>query len=162
MDTILAAVIGFAAALIGGWMTTRAQRQNDREARMLDARVLAYNACSDALYEYARASQNRSKARLDALDEHEREPLRQDHYRANTRARSAIGQVAIVTGDHSLAEQLERARRAVSDFKKATNGKDLSRRWNSAREHIGKALDEARKDLAPRPRVRLFRRSSTL
>lgn len=161
MDTILAAVIGFAAALIGGWMTTRAQRQNDREARMVDAKVQAYNACSDALYEYARSSQNRSKARLNNLPEQEREPLRQDHCRANTRARSAIGQVAIVTGDHSLADQLERARRAVSDFKRAKNGDDLSRRWNTARTHIGTALEEARKDLAPHPHLKLFRRPVT-
>lgn len=113
--------MGFAATLGGAWVTGMAQRQTARDARMLDAKLRTYEECSASLYEYQRATFNRVTARVRALSDMDREPLRQEAYRASTRARSAIGQVAILSGDEQLQSRLAEARTKVGTLNDASD-----------------------------------------
>lgn len=61
--TVIVAALGFASTVLGAWLTARSHRQGDREGRILDAKVRIYGECSDSLYEYARATYNRAKAK---------------------------------------------------------------------------------------------------
>lgn len=112
--TVIVAAMGFAATLLAAWLSARLQRQGDREGRILDARVRTYGECSASLYEYSRATYNRVRARVDSRPEDYREGLRQEAYRCNGRARSAIGQTIILTGNETLHQRLEAARHAIS------------------------------------------------
>src|SRR3954469_16450456 len=146
--TVVVAAIGLMTTLLAAWFTTYWQRQGDREGRILDAKVPVYGECSNSLHEYTRATYNRVKARLESLPDPEREPLRQDAYRCNARAKSAIGQVMIISGNTSLREHLEEARRAVGDLKDAVDAADLKQRRETVNKRLDDALDLARSDLA--------------
>ena len=61
-----------------------------------------YGECATALYEYERATYARASARIDGQPDGERDVLRQDAYRCEFVARSAIGQ--------ALKEALARVR----------------------------------------------------
>src|SRR4051812_24397159 len=126
--TVVVAAMGFVATLLGTWLSTRSQRQGDREGRLLDARVRVFGDCSESLYEYTRANYNRVKSRLDGRSEEYREGLRQEAYRCNARARSAIGQAAILSGSENLQESLVTARRAIGKLTDASDRADLRRR----------------------------------
>lgn len=152
--TVAIAAMGFIATLGGAWVVGNAQRQAARDERMLDAKVRCFGECSASLYEYQRANFNRVRARLHDLPDQERQPLRQEAYRANTLSRSAIGQVAILSGDEELQRQLERARSMVGDLSDATDEKDLRRRSKEVMEAIRQALELARLDLMKRPQGR--------
>lgn len=151
--TVAIAAMGFVATLAGAWLTGNAHRQAARDERMLDAKVRCFGDCSASLYEYQRATFNRVKARLHEAPDNDRQPLRQEAYRANTRARSAIGQVAILSGDEELQRRLERARSRVGDLNDATDEEDLRRRSKEVLEILREALDLARVDLMKRPRA---------
>jgi hypothetical protein len=146
--TVIVAAMGFVATLLGTWLTARSQRQGDREGRILDARVRVYGECSDSLYEYARATYNRVKSRLESLPDEHREKLRQEAYRCNARARSAIGQAAILSGNESLQERLATARRAIGRLNDAPDRTDLSRRQEEVYQMLNNALSVARSDLS--------------
>src|SRR6478609_1961130 len=147
MDATVVAAMGFVTTLLAAWFTTYWQRRGDRAGRILDAKVRFYGECSNNLYEYTRATYNRVKARLESHPEHHREKLRQEAYRCNARAKSAIGQVAIVTGDTALRERLEEARRAVGSLNDAVDGADLKQRRESVNQLLDEALNLARSDL---------------
>lgn len=148
--TVLVAGMGFVATLVGAWLTGGLQRRNARDERLLDAKVRVFGECSVSLYEYQRAMFNRVKGRLNSRSESHREETRQEVYRCGSRSRSAIGQVAILTGDETLRSALERAREAIGEFNDATTVSDLKRRQDSALEALAAALDGARKDLSKR------------
>ena len=148
MDTtVVVAGMGFGATLVGTWMSGRLQRRAALDERMLEAKVRTYGDCSSSLYEYSRSTFNRVRARMDDLPESVRAEFRQEAYRANTSARSAIGQVAILSGDETLRDALERARRLVGGLNEATDKRDLKRRHTAADEALQEALDRARHDL---------------
>lgn len=150
--TVAIAAMGFIATLGGAWLTGNAQRQAARDERLLDAKVRTFGECSASLYEYQRATFNRVKARIGDLPDEHRQPLRQEAYRANTRSRSAIGQVAILSGDEELQRRLERARTSVGDLNDATDERDLRRRSKEVHEILIHALELARIDLMKRHR----------
>lgn len=156
--TVAIAGMGFVATLGGAWLTGNAQRQAARDERMLDAKVRTFGECSASLYEYQRATFNRVKARIEALSEQDRQPLRQEAYRANTRSRSAIGQVAILSGDEQLQARLQHARTSVGKLNDATNEHDLRRRSKEVHELLIEALELARIDLMKRLGGRWSRR----
>ncbi|WP_248579537.1 hypothetical protein [Nocardioides sp. InS609-2] len=145
--TVIVAAMGLAATLLATWLTARSQRRVDREGRILDAKVRTYGECSESLYEYARATYNRSKARIAAQPDRDEEGPRQEAYRANARARSAIGQVLILTKNQELEEELTRARRQIGQLNRAPNHDDLRSRQEVAYQTIKRALDMARSDL---------------
>jgi len=149
-STVVVAAMGFAATLLGTWLTARSQQQRDREGRILDARVRIYGECADSLYEFARATYNRVKARLKSPDD-DREELRQEAYRCNARARSAIGQASILTGSESVGEQLAAARNAIGEMHEASDRADLSRRQENVFQRLNQALGIARADLMTQP-----------
>lgn len=143
--------MGFVATLAAAWLSARLQRQGDREGRILDARVRCYGECSDSLYEYARATYNRARARVESRSDEYREGLRQEAYRCNARARSAIGQTVILTGNESLQDRLMEARHAISAMNDATDYIDLRRRQQDVYGIVKDALRIARADLTARP-----------
>lgn len=139
--------MGFAATLLAAWATSRSQRKGSREASILEARLRAYGGCSDSLYEYIRATFNRVTARINSRPEVERETLRQEAYRCNARARSAIAQVAIISGDESLHQTLNAARKSIGGLNKLETRADLKRESASVYRDLNAALDRARADL---------------
>ena len=148
MDTTVAvAAMGFATTLLATWMTGRFQGRADRDGRILEARVRVYGECSDSLYEYARATYNRAKARLELRPEVDREILRQEAYRCNARARSAIGQALILSGEQHLGEKLSSVRHEIGELKHASDETDLKRRQSEIYDRLKEALDAARGDL---------------
>src|SRR4051794_27287426 len=96
-STVVIAAMGFISTLVGAGLAARWQRLSARETRLLDAKVRAYGECAAALYEYERATYGRAKARLDRQPEQGRAELRDEAHRSNARARSAIGQVALLS-----------------------------------------------------------------
>lgn len=148
MDTtVVVAGMGFTATVLGAWLTARSQRTTDREGRILEAKVHVYGECSDTLYEYVRAMFNRVRARFDGVPDGERHGLRQEAYRCGARARSAIGQAAIVSGNEDVQKRLEMAREAVGELKEAVSHPDLINRHEDVLEKLNHALDTARADL---------------
>ncbi len=103
--TVAVAALGFASTLLGGWLAAYWQHRRTRDLQLLDAKVRVYGECSTSLYEYERATYNRVKARLNTIQEAEREPLRQEAYRSNTMARAAIGQVSILSAAKPLGKR---------------------------------------------------------
>lgn len=145
--TVVIAAMGYVATLLGAWLTVRMQLRGDRSGRLLDAKVRIYGECADALYEFERATYNRVKHRLQNSPDEQREPLRQEAYRGDARSRSAIGQVAILTGDETLRTRLEEARRSVGGLNDATGHADLQVRRQSIDTALRSALEVARHDL---------------
>ena len=117
--TVVVAGMGFVTALLTVWLTARLQGRSQRDVRMLEARLRVYGDCADSLYEYSRATYNRAKSKFERRPESERDPIRQEAYRCNARARSAIGQVYILTGDRDLEDHLSAVRRDIGKFNRA-------------------------------------------
>src|SRR4051794_2576430 len=147
-STVIVAALGFTATIVASSLTARSQRQGDREGRILEAQVRTYGECSASLFEYARANYNRSKARLNSRPDSEREVLRQEAYRANARARSAIGQAYVLTGNEDLEDRLSQARREIRKLTDASDRDVLARRQEAVYVNIKEALAMARSDLA--------------
>jgi len=145
--TVVVAAMGFVATLSAAGLTARSQRRGDREGRLVDARVRIYGECAVSLNEYARATYNRAKARLESGPDNNREGLRQEAYRCNSRVRAAIGQASILTGSRSLEEYLTTARRAIGDLNKASSYAELKSRQEVAYKSVNDALEVARSDL---------------
>jgi hypothetical protein len=149
MDSpVLVAGIGFAAALISVWLTAYFQTRSDRAGRVLEARIWVYGDCADSLFEYSRATYNRAKARIQGLPEVARDPIRQEAFRCNARARSTIGQVHILTGDQSLEEELSRVRHDIGRLNDAKTEDDLKSLQNEIYEALKRVLEAARSHLA--------------
>ena len=145
--TVLVAAMGFASTLLGAWLAAYWQRRASREGQLLTAKLRAYGDCAATLYEYERATYNRVKARLESLPETQREELRQEAYRCNTRARSALGQAAILSGTEHLRQELEAVRESVGDLNEAVDRVDLKRRHDGVSAALDQALGSARSDL---------------
>lgn len=147
--TVVVAAMGFGATLLGAWLTAHFQHRSDRDGRILEARLRVYGDCSDSLFEYSRATYNRVKSRLQARPESERDALRQEAYRCNARARSAIGQAYILSGDRELEEKLSRVRRDIGNYNSAVDETDLRRRQSEIYAHLKEALEVAQRNLVP-------------
>lgn len=148
MDPIVVvAALGFATTLLSVWLTAHFQHRSNRAGRMLEARLAVYGACSDNLFEYSRASYNRAKSLLLDPSEDEDDGKRQEAYRWNAKARSAIGQVYILTGDDDLQVELSRARRDIGQFHEAATDSELQHRQGEVFSRINSALASARKHL---------------
>ena len=86
---IAAAAMGFVATVLAARLSSGSSHRTERESRLLEARMRTYGECSDSLVEYARANDNRAKARIAGQPEEYRGEVRQEAYRCNARARSA-------------------------------------------------------------------------
>lgn len=148
-STVLVAGMGFAAALLSVWLTARLQDRSDRAGRILEAQLRVYGECADSLFEYSRATYNRAKLRLKGQPESEHDEVRQEAFRCNARARSAIGQAYILTGDRDLEEQLSRVRHDIGEFNGVTTEADLKRLQRETYKELKEALERARRHLAP-------------
>ncbi|MGH1564582.1 hypothetical protein [Mumia sp. DW29H23] len=148
--TVVVAGMGFATSLVSVWLTGRSQHRTDREGRILEARLRVYAECYDSLFDYSRATYDRVKARLEDRPESERDVIRQEAYRCNARARSAIGQAYILTGDSDLEKALSGARRTIGRFNGAADGEELKQLQDEVYDGLKAALEMARRHLANR------------
>jgi hypothetical protein len=126
-STVVVAELGFAATLLSVWLTAPYQIGSNIAGRMFDARLRVYGECTGSLYEYSRATYNRAKLRLAGRPEDERDGVRQEAFRCNARARSAIGQVYLLTSAGDLQAQLSRSRHAIGGFNHVNTEADLKR-----------------------------------
>lgn len=149
MDSpVVVAGIGFVAALISVWLTAYFQTRSDRAGRILEARLRVYGDCADSLFEYSRGTYNRSKTRIEGMPEVARDPIRQEAFRLNARARSTIGQVHILTGDQSLEQRLSRVRHDIGRMNDAKTEDDLKSLQNEIYEELKRVLVDARHHLS--------------
>jgi sRNA-binding protein len=154
-STVVVAAMGFVATVLAAWLSSWSNRRAERDGQLLEARVRVYGECSESLFEYARANFNRAKARIADQREEERGEVRQEAYRCNARARSAIGQAAILTGQEALEERLSNARHVIGSFNDVNEPAELTQRQHQVHGEIKAALEVARRDLMPdRPKAR--------
>ena len=146
--TVVVACMGFVAALLSVWLTAHFQHRSDRDGRILEARLRVYGDCADSLFEYSRATYNRAKSKFERRSELERDPIRQEAYRCNARARSAIGQVYILTGDRDLEDRLSGVRHDIGTFNHAKTESDLKELQSKTYSRLNDALEAARQHLS--------------
>ena len=146
-STVVVAGMGFMTALLSVWLTARLQHRSERDGRILEARLRVYGDCSDSLFEYARATYNRAKSRFERRSEVERDLIRQEAYRCNARARSAIGQAYILTGDRDLEERLSQVRHDIGHFNRVATESDLKELQSKMYARLNEALEDARRHL---------------
>ncbi|WP_410785950.1 hypothetical protein [Kribbella sp. C-35] len=91
IGTLVGGAIALVGSVIGIVISQVLQRRGSRDAQILEAKVRVFGECTEALYEYARANFGRARARIQGQPETIREELRQEVYRCEARARSAIG-----------------------------------------------------------------------
>ena len=147
--TVVVAGMGFVTALLSVWLTARFQHRSERDGRMLDARLRVYGDCADSLFEYSRATYNRAKSKFERRSEEERDPIRQEAYRCNARARSAIGQAYILTGDRNLEDRLSQVRHDIGKFNHVRTESDLKELQSKVYARLNDALEAARRHLSP-------------
>jgi hypothetical protein len=146
--TVVVAGMGFVTALLSVWLTAHFQHRSQRDGRMLDAQLRVYGDCADSLFEYSRATYNRAKSKFEGRPEEERDPIRQEAYRCNARARSAIGQVYILTGDHDLEDQLSQVRHDIGRFNRVETELDLKDLQSKTYARLNEALEATRRHLS--------------
>lgn len=157
-STVVVAAMGFVATVLAAWLSSWSNRRAERDGQLLQARVRVYGECSESLFEYARANYSRAKARIARQPETVRAELRQEAYRCNARARSAIGQAAILTGQEALEERLNAARHEIGSFSAVHEPAELTQRQQRVHDEIKSALAVARRDLMTSDRRATSRR----
>lgn len=145
--TVLVAGMGVRSTLLGNWLAARWQRRSALVAQVHEAKVRVYGDGVADMYEFERATYDRVKAWLEALPEKHREELRQEAYRCNARARSAIGRVAMLSESNGLREGLESARRAIGDLNEVGDYEELRGQHDGIYEALGHVLATARAEL---------------
>jgi hypothetical protein len=148
-STVIVAGMGIVAAPVSVWLTARLQHKSDRAGRMLEAQLRVYGDCADSLFEYSRATYNRAKTRLQGQPEAEHDALRQEAFRCNARARSAIGQAYILTGDGALVDHLSQIRHDIGKFNDVGSEDELKRLQQETFVELNVALGDVRRHLAP-------------
>ena len=147
-STVIVAGIGFAAALLSVWLAARFERRSDRADRMLEAQLRVYRDCADSLFEYSRATYNRAKLRLQGQPEAEHDAIRQEAFRCNAIARSAIGQAYILTGNRDLEDKLSRVRHGIGKFNDVDSEDHLKGLQREMYAELNSALECVRRYLA--------------
>jgi hypothetical protein len=145
--TVAVAAMGFVSTILGVWLSARWQRKGAREAQILEAQVRVYGDCAAALYEYERATYSRARARIDGWPDEEREGLRQEAYRCEVRARSAIGQATYLSGTESLDQLFESVREKVGSLNEVADRKELYRRHQNIHDSLRDVLRRVRSEM---------------
>ncbi|WP_433162700.1 hypothetical protein [Kribbella sp. CA-247076] len=148
MDTtVVVAALGFVSTLLGVWLSARWQRSSAREGQILGAQVRVYGDCATALYEYERATFARALARIQGFSEEEREALRQEAYRREFTARSAIGQATFLSGNERLDGVFESVREHVEALNKTVDRAELDSRHQENLAALKAALRRVRSEM---------------
>lgn len=148
MDTtVVIAALGLAATLLGTWLGSYWQRRGARALQLLDARIRCYGECAASLYEYERATYDRVKSRLEGRPASARESLRDEAYKANAAARSALGQARVLSASRDVPEGLEAIRRAIGQYNSQESHTDLRAGHDAVLSDLGRVLAQARSDL---------------
>lgn len=147
--TIIVAAMGFAATLLGTWCppvySVREIVKGGSSMRGSASTANVPTACTNTRVLPT------TKRKPDSSDLLTIEGLRQEAYRCNARARSAIGQAAIFSGLESLEERLATARNAIGDLNDASDHADLKRRQEDVFKLLNHTLGIASSDLMTRP-----------
>ncbi|MGW5189533.1 hypothetical protein ACWEOO_09770 [Kribbella sp. NPDC004138] len=148
---MLSIVVGGAVALVGSVvgivLTQRLQRKSARDVQILEAKVRIFGECTEALYEYTRANFGRARARIEGRPEADRDVLRQEVYRCEARARSAIGQAAYLSGTDGLDDRFESVHTAVHAFSQANDQGELERRHDLIQKELKDVLRAVRAEM---------------
>lgn len=145
-STAFVAALGLMSTLVAGWFSASWQRRANREDRILEAKVRVYGECATALYDYERITYNRARTRLEESIE-ERTSVRDEAYRASSRIKASIGQVAILSGSEGLKGKFEDVRKLIKSMNQAVDVDDLKNRQGEATQAIDAILQSARNDL---------------
>ncbi|TDO49661.1 hypothetical protein EV651_12164 [Kribbella sp. VKM Ac-2571] len=113
VSTLVGGAVALVGSIVGILLSQRLQRKSARDVQILEAKVRILGECTEALYEYARVNFGRARARIQGQPETIREELRQEVYRCEARARSAIGQAGYLSGSDGLDDDFESAHTAV-------------------------------------------------
>lgn len=118
--TIVVAALGMASTLLATALTAHLHRTGTRYGRRFDARLEAYAELIGVLYEFERATYDRVKARIDGKpDDENREEKRQEAWRLDSRARSAISLVTLLGNDPTLPLRFHAVRKSIGDMNRA-------------------------------------------
>ncbi|OIJ27486.1 hypothetical protein UG56_007310 [Nocardioides luteus] len=139
--------MGLLATLLGAWLGAYWQHRNTRNLQLLEARIRVYGECAASLYEFERVTYSRVKARLEALPDAEREPLRQEAYRIRSAVRAAIGQLSVLSAGSEIPKRFEAVRQAIGDLNAVESHDDLKQRHNEIYVDLDRVLEQARTDL---------------
>jgi hypothetical protein len=110
--TVAVAALGFLSTLLAAYLTARWQTRGLVETELVTARVAAYGDCAEALYELERVSFNRALRKADGTDADDA-ALAQVVYEHNSKARAAIGRLAILSDRTDLWQRLTEVRRRI-------------------------------------------------
>ena len=141
--TVAVAALGFVSTLLAAWLTARWQTRGLVETELVTARVAAYGDCAEALYELERVSFNRALHKA-VSSEAEDAALAQVVYEMNSKARAAIGRLAILSDRRDLWERLTDVRREIRTMH------DRPEQLRDEHERIMKALDDILGDVRDR------------
>jgi len=149
-STVVVAAMGFVATIVGVALTARWQRSSARETQLLAAQMQVYGACVEALHEYEGVMFSRVCARIEQRPDADREALRQESYRCDVRARSAIGQAIFLSGDEGLDGELDGVRSMVEALSAVETLPDLWQRHDDILRALREVLRRVRTGL-PHP-----------
>lgn len=147
LGTLVGGAIGLVGTVVGIVVSQVLQRKGARDAQILDAKVRVFGECTEALYEYERANFGRARARLRRQPEVDREALRQEVYRSESRARSAIGQATYLSGNSGLDDRFESVHTAVHGLSEADGYDELNRRHQDIQKDLKDVLRTVRIEL---------------
>jgi hypothetical protein len=145
--TVWIAAMGFGATLLTAWLGARWKRKADIDVRLIEARLRVFGACVETLAEYRRATHNRVKGRISNRSDAEREPLRQDAYTANAKARAAIGEAGILGGSPEIVDTLDDLRAKIGDLNDVDDADQLKERSADLDFQLEQALRHLREGL---------------
>ncbi|HEY3507618.1 hypothetical protein [Kribbella sp. NPDC051137] len=147
VSTLVGGAVALVGSIIGILLSQRLQRKSTRDVQILEAKVRIFGECTEALYEYTRANFGRARARIEGRPESVRETLRQEVYRCEARARSAIGQAVYLSGSNGLDDGFESVHKAVHAFSKAADQGELEHRHQLVQKDLKIILRTVRADL---------------
>lgn len=141
--TVWIAAMGFSATLLTAWLGARWKRKADIDVRLVEAKLRVFGACVETLAEYRRATHNRVKGRISNPGA-DREPLRQDAYLANAKARAAIGEAAILGSSPEAVGALDDLRKEIGDLNDVDDADELDLRSENLDSQLEQALRHLR------------------
>lgn len=110
--TVAVAGLGFLSTLLAAYLTARWQTRGLVETELVSAKVAAYGDCAEALYELERVSFDRALHKPTGTPE-EDAARAQVVYEHNSKARAAIGRLAILSDRADLWQRLTEVRREI-------------------------------------------------
>lgn len=145
---MITAIIAALAALLGVVMGAYSQRAQGREARIFGARLAALQEISGAIFEYERATYDRVITRIKDSNP-DRGPVRAQAWAANSRTRSAIGVLSLLSDSDDTPNAFEGHRKAIGEYNDLETKEKLTDTHEDLVRVLVKTIQTARVELAP-------------